>query len=198
MLKHEKPHICDIPGCSRTTGFGTVNDLNRHKKSVHKIGLTTITKSFKCAAAGCKNADKIWPRLDNFKQHTALLRTCKAIRSEARLLLFHTAKVVVEADSVWSWREARIVKGLVSRDETGVLIEALHNLFGTEALRATAQLYIEVVVSEYDIVWGWLRFDCEACNPRGFLHAAVTKAGSVSEGQGCVSSEQHLDRKSVV
>ncbi|KAK7554845.1 hypothetical protein IWX91DRAFT_132620 [Phyllosticta citricarpa] len=35
--KHCKPFTCSVPGCVRgkTLGFTTVNDLNRHKKSVH-------------------------------------------------------------------------------------------------------------------------------------------------------------------
>jgi hypothetical protein len=69
MLKHDKPHKCDFPHCPRTEGFITVNDLNRHKKSVHKVGVDSITRSFKCAAPKCKAPDKVWPRFDNFKQH---------------------------------------------------------------------------------------------------------------------------------
>jgi hypothetical protein len=69
MLTHDKPHKCDVAGCTRTDGFGTINDLNRHKKSVHKIGLCEVTRSFRCAAPGCKTAEKLWPRFDNFKQH---------------------------------------------------------------------------------------------------------------------------------
>ncbi|KAK7520116.1 hypothetical protein IWZ03DRAFT_358236 [Phyllosticta citriasiana] len=35
--KHCKPFTCSVPGCARgkNLGFTTVNDLNRHKKSVH-------------------------------------------------------------------------------------------------------------------------------------------------------------------
>lgn len=69
MLKHDKPNRCDIPGCSRVDGFSTINDLQRHKKSKHGIGIDTITTSFKCASPSCKNQAKIWPRRDNFKQH---------------------------------------------------------------------------------------------------------------------------------
>ncbi|KAL1651182.1 hypothetical protein SLS58_000520 [Diplodia intermedia] len=67
QLKHTKPHTCDQPDCTRKEGFATTNDLDRHKKSVHNI--PGLTKSFRCAADRCKNKDKIWPRLDNFKQH---------------------------------------------------------------------------------------------------------------------------------
>lgn len=69
MLKHHKDFTCNFPGCKRAEqGFSTVNDLDRHKKSVHKIGLNK-SKSWRCAAANCSNAKKMWPRLDNFKQH---------------------------------------------------------------------------------------------------------------------------------
>ncbi|KAF1911561.1 hypothetical protein BDU57DRAFT_506857 [Ampelomyces quisqualis] len=67
-LKHEKPFTCDFPQCKRgEQGFTTVNDLDRHRKSVHKIGL--LNKSYQCASESCRNKSKIWPRLDNFKQH---------------------------------------------------------------------------------------------------------------------------------
>lgn len=69
MLKHNKEFVCDVPGCKRAgEGFSTVNDLDRHKKSVHKIGMNK-SKSWQCASANCTNRNKTWPRLDNFKQH---------------------------------------------------------------------------------------------------------------------------------
>lgn len=69
MLKHEKIFICTERDCKRNRkGFSTVNDLDRHKKSVHKIGIES-SRSYQCASAGCANRTKIWPRLDNFKQH---------------------------------------------------------------------------------------------------------------------------------
>ncbi|KAF2682432.1 hypothetical protein K458DRAFT_405700 [Lentithecium fluviatile CBS 122367] len=70
MLKHDKPHVCDHPGCRRAIsgkGFTTINDLQRHKKSVHRIGVQK--DSYQCASENCRNRGKIWPRLDNFKQH---------------------------------------------------------------------------------------------------------------------------------
>lgn len=68
ILRHDKPYLCDQPRCKRNgQGFTTVNDLDRHKKSVHRIGL--LNKSYQCASETCKNKEKIWPRLDNFKQH---------------------------------------------------------------------------------------------------------------------------------
>lgn len=68
MLRHNKPFKCHVPGCRRGgKGFTTVNDLNRHKKSVHRIG--ALENSYQCASEHCRNREKIWPRLDNFKQH---------------------------------------------------------------------------------------------------------------------------------
>jgi hypothetical protein len=70
MLKHDKPHACDVMGCRRAAtgkGFTTINDLQRHKKSVHRIGVDK--DSYQCASKNCRNRGKIWPRLDNFKQH---------------------------------------------------------------------------------------------------------------------------------
>ncbi|KAF9894221.1 hypothetical protein FE257_007723 [Aspergillus nanangensis] len=34
--RHRKLFKCDIPNCTRKEGFGTINDLARHKKCVHK------------------------------------------------------------------------------------------------------------------------------------------------------------------
>jgi hypothetical protein len=67
-LLHDKPFLCDVANCSRNEkGFTTVNDLERHKKSVHRIRLDE--KSYQCASETCRSKEKIWPRLDNFKQH---------------------------------------------------------------------------------------------------------------------------------
>ncbi|KAF2729087.1 hypothetical protein EJ04DRAFT_589820 [Polyplosphaeria fusca] len=68
LLKHHKPFKCNQVNCRRAgKGFTTINDLNRHKKSVHRIGATQ--NSYQCASETCRNKEKIWPRLDNFKQH---------------------------------------------------------------------------------------------------------------------------------
>ncbi|KAF2874923.1 hypothetical protein BDV95DRAFT_486726 [Massariosphaeria phaeospora] len=68
MLKHDKPFKCDISNCRRNgKGFTTINDLARHKKSVHRIG--ALRNSYQCASENCRNREKVWPRLDNFKQH---------------------------------------------------------------------------------------------------------------------------------
>lgn len=67
---HTRPFKCarPHPNCRRSDqGFTTINDLNRHYKTVHKLGATENV--YVCAADECKGKDKIWPRLDNFKQH---------------------------------------------------------------------------------------------------------------------------------
>ncbi|KAL1957986.1 hypothetical protein VTO42DRAFT_5198 [Malbranchea cinnamomea] len=70
MLRHEKPFRCDEPGCKRKTGFGTLNDLERHKKCVHGIEPSNrVSRRFKCFADNCSRSAKIWPRYDNFRQH---------------------------------------------------------------------------------------------------------------------------------
>lgn len=70
QLRHSKPFKCEVPGCSKTDGFSTNNDLERHRKSVHGIAPKNGTdRSFRCAARGCPKREKIWPRLDNFRQH---------------------------------------------------------------------------------------------------------------------------------
>ena len=67
----KKEFKCDIPGCTRATKtFFSLNDLDRHKKSVHEMMPTTGDKRvFVCTGAACNKIDKIWPRLDNFKSH---------------------------------------------------------------------------------------------------------------------------------
>ena len=68
--RHNKEHVCKVPDCSRTQGFATINDLERHQKSVHKIQPEHgYSKEYKCFGDSCPKRDKEWPRFDNFKQH---------------------------------------------------------------------------------------------------------------------------------
>ena len=70
MMRHDKPFHCQEPNCKRKEGFSTNNDLERHRKSVHKIAPKNPgDRSYRCASANCPKRDKIWPRLDNFRQH---------------------------------------------------------------------------------------------------------------------------------
>ncbi|KAK3945929.1 hypothetical protein QBC46DRAFT_403012 [Diplogelasinospora grovesii] len=64
-LRHERPFLCTAPGCKRTQGFGTANDLERHVHSIHR----TNGVRYRCREAQCKSKNKLWPRADNFRQH---------------------------------------------------------------------------------------------------------------------------------
>ncbi|KAK0108178.1 hypothetical protein ONS95_003001 [Cadophora gregata] len=70
-LRHRKPYVCGVPGCPRTQGFSTTNDLDRHTKSKHPSAIpeNAPTKKYRCLVPGCKSKDKAWPRLDNFRSH---------------------------------------------------------------------------------------------------------------------------------
>ncbi|CBF84858.1 putative C2H2 finger domain protein [Aspergillus nidulans FGSC A4] len=73
---------CDYPKCPwtgkcpsdkrRKEGFGTINDLARHKKCVHKKEPERGPKVlYMCFGRNCPRSSKKWPRLDNFRQHLA-------------------------------------------------------------------------------------------------------------------------------
>ncbi|ROT37725.1 hypothetical protein SODALDRAFT_204233 [Sodiomyces alkalinus F11] len=66
--RHSKPHKCDVPGCPRQEGFSTLNDLDRHKRSLHP-DLATAGPRYRCHLDQCQNKDKLWPRADNFRSH---------------------------------------------------------------------------------------------------------------------------------
>lgn len=70
--RHKKLFKCDIPNCARKEGFGTINDLARHKKCVHNEEPERGPKMmYMCFGTNCPRPNKRWPRLDNFKQHLA-------------------------------------------------------------------------------------------------------------------------------
>lgn len=73
ILRHTKPFQCEELNCPRkSSGFSTNNDLERHKKSVHRIApKNSSDRNFRCAADNCPKKHKIWPRHDNFRQHCA-------------------------------------------------------------------------------------------------------------------------------
>ncbi|GAB7365159.1 hypothetical protein MBLNU230_g6246t1 [Neophaeotheca triangularis] len=73
-LTHTKPFTCEIDGCShRKEGFGTRNDLERHRNGVHgllpRVGPKCGYVCSECSRARDDKADKWWPRKDNFKNH---------------------------------------------------------------------------------------------------------------------------------
>ena len=65
--KRNRSYQCSIPGCEKR--FVHQFDLGRHEKSVHMK--QEAGEGYRCASRGCKKADKIWTRLDNFKGHLA-------------------------------------------------------------------------------------------------------------------------------
>lgn len=68
--RHRKLFKCDEPNCPRKEGFGTINDLARHKKCVHNKEPERGPKMmYMCFGINCPRPTKRWPRLDNFKQH---------------------------------------------------------------------------------------------------------------------------------
>ncbi|KAL0942505.1 C2H2 type zinc finger domain protein [Colletotrichum truncatum] len=66
--RHRKAYKCDVHGCTRREGFGTLNDLERHKSSVHPERHNGGAR-YRCNMGSCSTKDKIWPRADNFRQH---------------------------------------------------------------------------------------------------------------------------------
>ncbi|KAI1179229.1 hypothetical protein F4777DRAFT_575260 [Nemania sp. FL0916] len=67
--RHKKPFKCDVQECPRTTeGFSTLNDLDRHKRSVHPDSQTSGNR-YICHIGNCRIKNKVWPRADNFKAH---------------------------------------------------------------------------------------------------------------------------------
>jgi hypothetical protein len=63
--KHLKIHHCRFASCSRTEGFATPNDRERHEKSIHKIPGCY----WKCLDSHCSSYGKEFSRRDNLKDH---------------------------------------------------------------------------------------------------------------------------------
>ncbi|KAI5370947.1 Putative Zinc finger C2H2-type [Septoria linicola] len=70
---HAKRHKCQVPGCGRKEGFATINDLERHRKSVHgahpAVGNPYGYVCRACVQQPRGKENKFWPRRDNFKAH---------------------------------------------------------------------------------------------------------------------------------
>lgn len=69
--QHDKPFRCEEPDCDRVEGFGTNNDLERHRSSRHGLQPRCgTTVGFICVACEQSNpTQKWWPRKDNFQSH---------------------------------------------------------------------------------------------------------------------------------
>lgn len=91
-----KPYVCMEPDCPRIAGFSTRNDLDRHKRSVHRISSDSrYTTAYKCAGINCAKPDKIWPRLDNFRSHCERMHNKEDINALLRKLvsMFHAVSI---------------------------------------------------------------------------------------------------------
>lgn len=67
-LRHRKPIVCQVPGCTRPEGFSSTCDLDRHIKTQHPSAMWNTAK-YRCWFQGCKSKEKVWVRLDNFLSH---------------------------------------------------------------------------------------------------------------------------------
>jgi len=145
MVRHNGPHTCNVPGCRRAIqgkGFATIDDLQRHTKSVHRIGIEKV--SYRCTSKHCRNRGKIWPRFDNFKQHIdrmhkgedeeELIRKYVLILPNRTLtfpkLIIHSSKCGEEASPPYATRPSEdFALGLDPTDEQpqqGDLFESFH------------------------------------------------------------------------
>lgn len=69
LARHKLEHVCTEVDCTRKDkGFATVNDLNRHRITVHKL-TAKGARTYRCFALGCNKPEKNWPRKDNFRSH---------------------------------------------------------------------------------------------------------------------------------
>ncbi|KAI1093198.1 hypothetical protein F5B19DRAFT_167385 [Rostrohypoxylon terebratum] len=66
--RHDKPFRCNVKNCTRSEGFSTPNDLDRHIRSLHPEEHASGNR-YRCLIGACKTKDKIWPRADNFRAH---------------------------------------------------------------------------------------------------------------------------------
>lgn len=69
QARHKKPFRCHVSNCPKAIeGFSTNNDLDRHKRCVHKLRVGDEIV-YRCDLDQCKDKPKDWPRQDNFRQH---------------------------------------------------------------------------------------------------------------------------------
>ncbi|KAK5080045.1 hypothetical protein LTR70_008969 [Exophiala xenobiotica] len=98
FARHEPQYFCNIPGCSRgRDGFTTKNDLDRHRKTMHKI-LSPNDRFWKCFFPDCAKTEKVWPRLDNFKAHIVRMHGAQYVQEN-----------VTRAEEWWDSQKTPIV-----------------------------------------------------------------------------------------
>ncbi|KAI0095461.1 hypothetical protein F4814DRAFT_443504 [Daldinia grandis] len=79
--RHDKPFKCTVKGCTRSEGFSTPNDLDRHKRSLHPDEHADGDR-YLCQVGPCVNKKKIWPRADNFRAHMKRVHQKEFIKDE--------------------------------------------------------------------------------------------------------------------
>lgn len=70
-----------MKGCTRSEGFSTPNDLDRHKRSLHPDEHADGDR-YRCQVGPCFNKNKIWPRADNFRAHMKRVHQKELIKDE--------------------------------------------------------------------------------------------------------------------
>lgn len=66
-------HRCTYDDCPRETGFKSAHDLHRHLITIHGgHGPRNVWVGYQCMADTCTTT-KLWPRLDNLRQHITKL-----------------------------------------------------------------------------------------------------------------------------
>jgi hypothetical protein len=63
--RHSRSYKCDVPHCTRTQGFGSLGDLDRHKRSKHPGIIPGKHTKYYCQMAGCG----VVLRREGFRNH---------------------------------------------------------------------------------------------------------------------------------
>lgn len=79
--RHSRPFKCAIPDCQNVKGFASEIELKGHVDSKHAdlSGEGSQSIQYVCRSIGCQSGDKLWPRLDNFRNR---LRRIHGYRTE--------------------------------------------------------------------------------------------------------------------
>ncbi|KAK5086011.1 hypothetical protein LTR70_007629 [Exophiala xenobiotica] len=92
-----RKHECEY--CSpKQKVFKTVNDLDRHRKTVHST-IKPGERVWKCGVPGCLVATKIWARLDNFKQHVVRMHDKKYAAEAENMCISYDPTVHTTSES---------------------------------------------------------------------------------------------------
>lgn len=76
-----KEHKCTHAQCTREQGFGSPHDLQRHQRTKHPASFQSPwPPGYFCMAETC-NRTKLWPRLDNLRQHIAKIHPSEDVNA---------------------------------------------------------------------------------------------------------------------